>query len=413
VLGLAALVVLQLVLADSYWETSEGVYLQTAHQLLHGARLYDDVVAAQTPPLYLLGAGALAIDDALWPVRLALGVVQLGGAVLGGVLVWRLSASRAAAVAAVPLALLMPWTLREHGALLPELLFAPLAFAALLLAPRGAGVAAGALAFVKAPFVLPAIALVLVARERRVAALWALGMFGALGFGSLAVYGTEMWTQVVVAQFEVGRAGLDDLVGTWAQAAWNDGWLAIGALVAWHFRRTLEPRLLRATLALALATALTVLTTWKIGTSLTVLVPLEAVLLPLTLAGVVAAHRAHGTRATVLVCALIALPVAQALSLLARPHVNGAHPFLRPGSQPRYGVNLTGSEVDVAVAAARRCPASIPYSGPAFVAFVSGRRMPADQPDRFLPARAEVLRDVWLRMLADKPSCPDPAPDIP
>jgi hypothetical protein len=76
-------------------------------------------------------------------------------------------------------------------------------------------------------------------------------------------------------------------------------------------------------------------------------------------------------------------------------------------------VNLTGSEVDDAAAAARRCPASIPYSGPAFVAFVAGRRMPADQPDRFLPARAKVLRDARQRQLADKPSCPDPAPEIP
>jgi hypothetical protein len=144
-----------------------------------------------------------------------------------------------------------------------------------------------------------------------------------------------------------------------------------------------------------------------------VLVPIEAMLLPLALAGVVAVQRARRLPLVVVACAAIAFPVAQAVALLAHPAIDGAHPFLRPGSEPRYGVNLTSAGVDAAVREARACPASLPYSGPAFIGFVAERGMPAGQPDHFLPARSSALRDVWRRIVADKPSCPWPPPRIP
>ena len=48
---------------QAYWEYSDGVYSLSARQLLDGRALYEDFAAAQPPPLYLLGAAALAISD--------------------------------------------------------------------------------------------------------------------------------------------------------------------------------------------------------------------------------------------------------------------------------------------------------------------------------------------------------------
>ena len=57
----------------------------------------------------------------------------------GRAAVWRLTANRPATAAAVPLALLTPWAVHEHGALTPELLVAPLLLGAVLLGTSRAG----------------------------------------------------------------------------------------------------------------------------------------------------------------------------------------------------------------------------------------------------------------------------------
>ncbi|MEA2404859.1 MAG: hypothetical protein QOE08_1506, partial [Thermoleophilaceae bacterium] len=99
-LGVGALVALQLARGDGYWSYSEGVYALTSRMLLHGADVYGSVSAAQPPALFLVGAGLLAIHDSIEWLRLAIGVFQLGGALLAGWIVWRITASRLAAVVA-------------------------------------------------------------------------------------------------------------------------------------------------------------------------------------------------------------------------------------------------------------------------------------------------------------------------
>src|SRR3954447_10728421 len=69
VLAAAVLLALAAWQGQSYWEYSDGVYALSARQLLDGRALYEDFAAAQPPPLYLLGAAALAISDAPGAIR--------------------------------------------------------------------------------------------------------------------------------------------------------------------------------------------------------------------------------------------------------------------------------------------------------------------------------------------------------
>ena len=118
-----------------YWNYSEGVYAYTSRLFLDGGDLYGHIVVAQPPWQFLFGAGALAIEDSLTFLRLAVGIAQLAAGVLAGVAVWRLTENGVATAAAPALSLLMPWTLREHGALTPELL-APAVLLGAALRPR-------------------------------------------------------------------------------------------------------------------------------------------------------------------------------------------------------------------------------------------------------------------------------------
>ena len=52
-------VVLHVLRGHQYWDYSEGVYVYTSRLLLDGHDLYGGVVAAQPPPLFLVGAGLL------------------------------------------------------------------------------------------------------------------------------------------------------------------------------------------------------------------------------------------------------------------------------------------------------------------------------------------------------------------
>lgn len=54
--------------------------------------------------------------------------------------------------------------------------------------------------------------------------------------------------------------------------------------------------------------------------------------------------------------------------------------------------------VDAMLAAARRFPARLAYGGSSCLAFLSGRRMPGEQPDLFILATARVdVRSVLVR----------------
>ena len=414
------LAVLQLVRGREYWNYSEGVYLLTSRMLLDGADVYGDVIASQPPPMFVVGAGLLAIHDSIEWMRVAMGLIQLTAGVLGAVVVWRLTANRVAAALTIPAALLTPWAVHEHGLLTPEMFAAPLLLAGALLAERReraatVGVLAALTAAFKVPYALPAVALVLVCADRRRAALWAAGVFVASALVSLVVFGGGLWTQVVSAQLDSGRLPFSLLRGMWAQAGWNLLGLAAAAAVAWRLRdRARDPALLRAVAAVAVGTLLTVATNWKRGTALNILVPVEATLLPLAVAGVAwsvqamregAARRARHLAAVASVG--VALALVQGLSLVADPTpATLAHPWLRPGSAPAWQVGAREPEVDAIVAAARDCPPGVPISEIPYYAFLAERRAQGDQPDRWILEHSGVHRKELARVDADQPLCP-------
>jgi hypothetical protein len=411
-LAVAALAALHAARGLDYWNYSEGVYALTARLLAEGRDVYGDVVAAQPPWQFLAGAGLLSLEDSLPFLRAALGLVQVATGVLGAAAVWRLTASRAATAAAVPLALLTPWAVHEHGTLTPELLVAPLLLGAVLLgtSPRWsplAGVLVALTPFVKLPFVLAVpVVVALSARPHRTAA-WAAGALVAQAAVFLAVFGGGRWEDTVVAQLSSGRRGPRLIGEIWAQAAWNLAGLLPLAVVAVVRRDELrEPGLLRALAGLAVAVLATLVTVAKEGTSLNVLVPVEAVLLPLALSGAVLLLRAGASLAARAgAVAAVAFTLAQSASLLASTPT--AAPFVHPfASRGAWGQTAPEAEVERQAAAARRCPPGVPFSGHPLIAFVADRPMPAGQPDQYLPFHSTALADVRARVEADVPRCP-------
>jgi hypothetical protein len=401
---------------NAYWDYSEGVYLFTSRLLLHGGDLYGTTVAAQPPPLFLLGAGLLAIDDSLGWIRAAIGAVQVGTALLAATVAWRLVGSRPAAVAAAALTLLTPWAVHEYGSLLPEMIVSPLLLGGILLARERRlaphlGVVAALLATMKLSYALPAIALVAVSADWRRAARWAVATAAIAAALSLVVFGTGVWRDTVVAQVESGHVGLKAVAGEWSQVAWHLVGLMAAAILAFVYRhRARDRRTLLVAATVAFATLATLLSLWKRGTSLNSVVPAEATLVPLAVAGVAWAISARRRGVAAIGALGVGFAVAQGLSLIVTPIIRGPHLFLRPASTPSYGVTMTRDEVDAAVAVARRCPPGVPYSGTPFIAFVARRPMPADQPDYYLPGIAPVLSDARDAIAADKTRCPQQAP---
>src|SRR4051812_40607291 len=237
VVGVAVLAALQLQRGLDYWNYSEGVYAFTSRLLLRGDGIYRDVVAAQPPWQFLLGAGVLAIRDSLEALRLALGALQLATALLGAVAVWRLTASRTATVLTAPLGLLTPWAVHEHGSLTPEVVAAPLLLSAALLSTARrstpvAAVLAAAAVFVKLPFVVALVPIVALSAVPRRAAVWALGALAVQAIAFTVLFGTGLWTDTVIAQAHVAYRGARDAAEVLAQPAWNLAALVVLAGVA-------------------------------------------------------------------------------------------------------------------------------------------------------------------------------------
>jgi hypothetical protein len=411
VVGAATLAALHLARGLEYWNYSEGVYALSARLLLRGDDLYGHVVAAQPPWQFLLGAGVLAVDDGLAPLRLALGGLQLLAGLLGARAVWRLTGSAPAAVLAAPAALLTPWAVHEHGALTPELLAAPLLLGAALLAtdPRrvpAAAVLAAAAPFVKWPFALAGLAVIALSAAPRRAAAWALAAVAVQAAAFTALFGSGLWEDSVVAQLGSGRRGAHVIAQVLVQAAWSLAGLLAAAAVALRLRRaSRDPALLRVLTGVAAGLLATLVSVTKEGTGLTVLVPVEAVLVPLGLAGVVAAARAGARALAAAAAAALVFTVAQTASLLASSPT--AAPFAYPtAARGAWGRVADEAGVRRQVAAAARCPAGVPYSGPPFYAFLARRPMPDGQPDQFLPAHSPALADVQARITAAARRCP-------
>jgi hypothetical protein len=230
---------------------------------------------------------------------------------------------------------------------------------------------------------------------------------------TFAAFGpADVWRDTVVAQFQSGHVGAKALFGEWAQIAWNLLGLLVAAVLARAFRRhARDQRTLFVAAVVAGATIATLASTWKLGTSLNSVVPAESTLVPLALAGCVFALRETGRRAAAVVGVVaIAFAIAQGVTLVAFPHVHGAHPFLRPGSAAGYGITLSRDEVDAAARVARSCPRGVPYSGTPFIAFVAGRPLPGNQADQYLAQLAPVLKDARTAIRAVRTVCPRQPP---
>lgn len=419
VAAVAVLALLHLWRGGSYWLFSEGVYLATARALTDGARLYTEVAAAQPPPIFLLGAMLVELSESVLFVRGALAATTLAAGALVAAMVGRLTGRPLVAVAAGIASLLTPWTIREHATLTPDALAAaPLLAGALLAARPGrtsafaGGTLAALGASLKLSFVLPVAAVALAARRRLAYAAGALLLAAALAIPSFAVWGGEMWENVVGAQ---GGSGfqLDRLPGLVGQTIWNLGpLLALGSL-AWLGRdRSRDPALLRTTVALLLGSLALSVGYVKDGTYLNQLAVVEPVAVVLAACGLVwfvedrgllRLRRRLATAVAVAACVLVAV---QSAALLALPE--SPYPFGNPFLSRAPGWELSEPEVDSAVEAARQCPSGVPYSGSPFVAFVAGRPLPGGQPDRFIVRQSSLHADLLARVRGDRPLCPYP-----
>ena len=142
----------------------------------------------------------------------------------------------------------------------------------------------------------------------------------------------------------------------------------------------------------------------KTGTYLNSIVLLEPPLVALAAAGVVWLLREGRPRwGIAAVAAALLLVCVQAASFVAGPDDPGL--FLRPFSA-RGHVWTNADATARAVAAARRCPKGVAYSGQPFIAFVARRRMPGGEPDQFLMAKSPVASRAAAKAAAEPQRCP-------
>lgn len=400
VLAAALLAVLGLWRGEAFWSTSDGVYALTARLLHDGLGLYSDMATAQPPPVYLAGAGLLAVDDSLTALRAGLELVTLATALLVFGAVLGLTGRRWLAVAAGVLTPLTPVMLHENALLTPETLGAPLLLGTALLAarPRAAGAVAALAVGVKLSFALPALLVLLVLPGRRRALVAFVAAGGALAAAATALWGADLWRAIVVAQSQSGWTAVEHLPGLLAQEAWNVGPLAVAAGAALAVGRD-EPRL-RAVAAAAAGGLLLGLTVVKQGTYVNAIQVAEPPLL--VLAACAAAWASGAWRRVLVACA--ALLVAQSGSLVLAP--DDPRPYTRPFAEFGPRRRLSGAEVERYARAARACPPGAPFPGVSFVAFVAERRPLGDQPDPFILG-AEENAAFLARVRADVPrACP-------
>jgi hypothetical protein len=417
VVGGATLVAVHLLLYNTYWDYSEGVYALSAHLMLHGGDLYTQIVGAQPPGVFLTGVALLALHDSVEWLRLGVGFLQLGGGLIAGQIVLRLTGSRLGAALTPAAILLTPWAVHEHGALTPELVAVPVMLGAALLSidqrrAVPAGVLCGALALIKVPLVIPALAIVALSARPRRTLMWAAAALAAGLALTTLLAGGDFWREVFLAQTQTGRRTLGTLKGFWAQSGWNVLGLLVCGAALWRFRAAARDRpLLRVMVGLAVANLITFLTNFKQGTGLNITVPVEAALVPLAVSGAVLALRDARSPSPVLRSRLIAaacglgivFTLGQSISLMASPH--NPIPFLRAASAPAWEILMTGPQLRAAVASARACPPGEPYGGPPLIAFMADRSVPAGQPDQFITLRAATLSSVRAQIAAVKHVC--------
>lgn len=401
------------------WNVSEGTYALTARALAEGGDLYGDLVVAHPPLMFVFGAGVLSLGDSLDLLRIVVVVLQLGALGMLSLVVWRLTRSGWATAFVAPLGVLLPWTVHEQGLFTAEPLALPLLAGAAVLGARPHGSAwAGALLAVavgvKLPMLIPAlVGLWFVADRRRATVAFGAVLVVVVG-GSLAAFGTGVVEQAILAQTEVDRHSPKYIAEITVQAGWNLAPVLLGvlALVVAHRRgwRSADEAQWRMAVGMAVGIALTYASVLKDGTSLTVLPPIEALLLPLAVvggwlwvSGVVAPARRRAVR--VAAALALAFLLIQPLSLLTDAR-HGGRLFLRPFSGAAWGINLARDETDSQVAQLTQCPAPVASNLTTTVTFRAQHRMPGDQPDTFLLSRARRLADAQRAVVADMPRCP-------
>lgn len=411
----ALLTTLGFMRGEAFWSTSDGIYALTARQLLGGLDIYSEVAAAQPPPVYMVGAALLWIDDSLTALRGGLELVTLATALLVGFATWRLTGRAWLAAAAGVLTPLMPVMLHQNALLTPETLGAPLLLGAALAAARPGGAApAGTLAALaagtKLSFALPALAILLAGHARGRSLAWFAATAVALAAIATAIWGADVWRAVVVAQAQSGSTALRHLPGLLAQEAWNALPLVVLAGLGLASRRRPGDEVLLRTVAAAAAGGLLLgVTVIKLGTYVNAVQVAEPALVVLAAGGVAwILDRTPGWRLLAAGAAL--LLVAQSGSLLLSP--SDPRPHTRPFADSGPRQLLSAEQVEALARAARACPPGTPYPGIPFLAFVAERRVPGDQPDVFILG-SEANRRFAERAAAERSvACPPDAPVI-
>ena len=414
VYGVAAVGLLALLYVwqrGAYPNYAEGVYLDSSRRILDGALPYRDFVAAHPPLLFYSGAALLSAWDSIDGVRalLALAPLVTGGLVATAVL--RLTGSSPGAVLAGLAAIVAPWSLHEHALLMPETFGAPLVMGAALLAARARTAAwAGLLAAVavgfKWPFLLCGSRWRLRRRPR-----------GA----------TSRRSPAGSPRGSCSRSRCSEPGGS-TTISWSPSSRSAGRTCArsaptscrgrgtcsrcWCRRPSVSPsgtaratrRCCARSAAAGLAAFVLVGTITKTGTYLNSIVLLEPPLVALAAAGAVWLLREGRPRwGIAAVAAALLLVCVQAASFVAGPDDPGL--FLRPFSA-RGHVWTNADATARAVAAARRCPQGVAYSGQPFIAFVARRRMPGGEPDQFLMAKSPVASRAAAKAAAEPQRCP-------
>ncbi len=253
--------------------------------------------------------------------------------------------------------------------------------AALAAGRRATSVLAGALgalaAAFKLAFVIPALAIVLLAKDvRRADAGFAVAALGlVVVFGLL--FGEPLWTNVVRAQAQTGRASFEHVAGLWSQAGWNLLPLVVLAALGWSRRSaSADPDLARSLLAASLGSLLLLATLVKHGSYLTVVVVAEPPLLCLAACAVAATLRERSRARTV-----SSRPRSRWRS--CRSHRSSSRPRTRARSRARRR-----GLVSRVVAAADR----------------------GSQPDQFIVGAAPILAEFRRTVEAEPAICPGRLP---
>jgi hypothetical protein len=271
-----------------------------------------------------------------------------------------------------------------------------------------AGLAGGLAGLFKFPLLVPAAAICVASA----APLLALGALVATTLAGLAIstiaFGA-FWRGVFQAQAQTGLSSIHYTGGLWAQTAWNLIPLAVPAAISvWNYKKARDLRQFRVFVVGAVASLALLLSLFKRGSYLNVVVAVEPPLVVLAACGWTwllesrPLASARWTLGVMLACVL--LGVAEVASLLTSPTDAGV--FRRPLAASGPAWKLTDGQVGRQVTLISRCPIGAAYSGQPYLAFAARRRMPGNQPDQFIIDHAHADARFLAAAAGDRSRCP-------